>query len=73
MSDVCVEHVMSMGKEYRKNANACMELAKTAKSETEREVLSDFARSWLQAAVNAETRTNVNSEQTNLGREKTEL
>ena len=64
---------MSMGKEYRKNANACMELAKTAKSETEREVLSDFARSWLQAAVNAETRTNVNSEQTNLGREKTEL
>ena len=46
---------MSMGKEYRKNANACMELAKTAKSETEREVLSDFARSWLQAAVNAES------------------
>lgn len=73
MSDVCVEHVMSMGKEYRKNANACMELAKTAKSETEREVLSDFARSWLQAAVNAETRTNVNSEQTNLDREKSEL
>jgi hypothetical protein len=31
---------MSMGKEYRKNANACMELAKTAKSETEREVLT---------------------------------
>jgi hypothetical protein len=50
-----------------------MELAKTAKSETEREVLSDFARSWLQAAVNAETRTNVNSEQTNLDREKSEL
>jgi hypothetical protein len=64
---------MLMGKEYRKYANACMELAKTAKSETEREVLSDFARSWLQAAVNAETRTNVNSEQTNLDREKSEL
>ena len=46
---------MLMGKEYRKYANACMELAKTAKSETEREVLSDFARSWLQAAVNAES------------------
>jgi hypothetical protein len=56
---------MFMGKEYRKYANACMELAKTAKSETEREVLSDFARSWLQAAVNAESQTNVNSEQTN--------
>ena len=64
---------MSMGKEYRKNANACMELAKAAKSETEREVLSDFARSWLQAAMNAETRTNVNSEQINLDREKSEL
>lgn len=64
---------MLMEKEYRKYANACMELAKTAKSETEREVLSDFARSWLQAAVNAETRTNVNSEQTNLDREKSEL
>jgi len=50
-----------------------MELAKTAKSETEREVLSDFARSWLQAAVNAENRTNVNSEQTNVDRVKSEL
>ena len=64
---------MLMGKEYRKYANACMELAKSAKSETEREVLSDFARSWLQAAVNAESRTNVNSEQTNAARAKSEL
>ena len=64
---------MSTGKEYRKNANACMELAKTAKSETEREVLSDFARSWLQAAVNAENWTNVNSEQTKLDGVKSEL
>ena len=64
---------MSMGKEYRKNTNACMELAKTAKSEAEREVLSDFALSWLQAAVNAESWTNVNSEQTNAHRVKSEL
>ena len=64
---------MLMGKEYRKYANACMELAKSAKSETEREVLSDFARSWLQAAVNAESRTNVNSEQTNMDRVKSDL
>jgi len=64
---------MLMGKEYRKYANACMELAKTAKSETEREVLSDFARSWLQAAVNAESRTNVNSEQTDMERVKSEI
>jgi hypothetical protein len=64
---------MLIGKEYRKYANACMELAKSAKSETEREVLSDFARSWLQAAVNAESQTNVNSEQTNVERVKSEL
>jgi len=70
MSGVCVEHVMLMGKEYRKYANACMELAKTAKSETEREVLSDFARSWLQAAANAESGTNVNFEQANVDRVK---
>ena len=73
MSGVCVEHVMLMGKEYRKYANACMELAKTAKSETEREVLSDFARSWLQAAVNAESRTDVNSEQIKVDRVKSEV
>ena len=64
---------MLMGKEYRKYANACMELAKTAKSETEREVLSDFARSWLQTAINAESRTNVNSEQTDVDRAKLEI
>ena len=64
---------MLMGKEYRKYANACMELAKNAKSQTEREVLSDFARSWLQAAANAENQTNVNSEQTIVGRDKSEL
>jgi hypothetical protein len=64
---------MLMGKEYRRYANACMELAKTAKSETEREVLSYFACSWLQAAVNAERRTNVNSEQTDMERVKSEI
>jgi hypothetical protein len=64
---------MSTGKECRKNANACRELAKTAKSETDREVLLDFARSWLRAAVNAGSQTNENSEQTNVDRVKSEL
>ena len=46
-----------VGKEYREYAAECLEWAKTAKSDREREIFLQMANTWLQAASCAERRT----------------
>jgi hypothetical protein len=42
---------MSSAKEFRKYADECMGWAKTARSNQEREIFLQMARTWMQAAV----------------------
>ena len=45
---------MSNADELRRNADECMEWAKTAKSDFERDTFLQMAQTWLAAAVYAE-------------------
>lgn len=42
---------MSSAKEFREYADECMGWAKTARSDQEREIFLQMARTWMQAAV----------------------
>ena len=47
---------MSNADEYRRNADECMEWAKTAKSDFERNTFLQMAQTWLAAAMCADGR-----------------
>jgi hypothetical protein len=47
---------MSNADEYRRNADECMEWAKTAKSDFERNTFLQMAQTWLAAAMYADGR-----------------
>jgi hypothetical protein len=47
---------MSSSKEYKAFANECLDWAKTARIEKEREIFLQMAQTWLQAACLAERR-----------------
>jgi hypothetical protein len=50
-------------KEYREYADECLDWAKTAKSDKERQIFLQMARTWLEAAVRRErTRTQQSQE-----------
>ena len=48
---------MSNADEFRRNADECMEWAKTAKSDFERNTFLQMAQTWLAAAVHAGSRS----------------
>ena len=48
------ERVVSTAKEYRTYAAECMDWAKNAKSDVERDTFLEMAKSWLQAAAMSE-------------------
>jgi hypothetical protein len=45
---------MASAKEFRQNADDCLVCAKTATTESERDIFLDMARNWLDAAARAE-------------------
>jgi len=45
---------MRSAAEYRAYAEQCVERAKTARSDAERDALLDMARTWLEAARNSD-------------------
>ena len=47
---------MSNADQYRRNADECMEWAKTAKSDFERNTFLQMAQTWLAAAIIADGR-----------------
>lgn len=47
---------MSTAREYREYADECFGWAKTAKSDQEREIFLEMARTWLEAATQAEAK-----------------
>jgi hypothetical protein len=49
---------MSSAKEYRANADECMDWARTARSERERSIFIQMAQTWLHAAMLLETCSN---------------
>jgi hypothetical protein len=53
---------MSNADEYRRNADECMEWAKTAKSDFERNTFLQLAQTWLAAAVYADTQSRGRSD-----------
>ena len=46
---------MPSAKEYRANADECMDWARTARSERERSIFIQMAQTWLHAAMLLET------------------
>jgi hypothetical protein len=48
--------VMSSAKEYREYATECMDWAKSAKTEQERDIFLQMAKSWMDAALIARDR-----------------
>jgi hypothetical protein len=42
---------MSSAKEYREYATECMEWAKSAKTDQERDIFLQMAKSWMEAAL----------------------
>ena len=46
---------MSSAKEYRANADECMDWARTARSERERSIFIQMAQTWQHAAMLLET------------------
>jgi hypothetical protein len=48
--------VMSSAKEYRQYASECMDWAKSANTEQERDIFLQMAKSWMEAAVLARDR-----------------
>ena len=53
-------HDMATSKEYREYADECFGWAKTAKSDRERDIFLQTARTWLEAAIRAERREGQN-------------
>jgi hypothetical protein len=49
--------VVSSADEYRAYADECFGWAKTARTEKEREIFLQMARTWLEAAVHADRRS----------------
>jgi hypothetical protein len=47
---------MSSAKEYREYATECMDWAKTAKTDYERDIFLQMAKSWMEAAFLARDR-----------------
>jgi len=45
--------------EYREFANECMGWAKTARTDRERDLFLDIAKTWLEAAVRLEARRGI--------------
>ena len=45
---------MASSNEYREFANECMGWAKTARTDRERDLFLDMAKTWLEAAVRLE-------------------
>jgi hypothetical protein len=56
---------MATSKEYREYADECFGWAKTAKSDRERDVFLQMARTWLEAAIRAERREGAEPPETN--------
>jgi hypothetical protein len=54
---------VSSAKEYRAYGAECMEWAKTAKSDSERDTFLEMATSWLQAAAIAELASRPSNDQ----------
>ena len=50
-----VERVL-LSKEFRDFANECLDWAKTARSDNERDIFLQMAQVWLEAAVRSESR-----------------
>jgi len=50
------ERIATTPKEYREYADECFGWAKTAKSDSERDIFLQMAQTWLEAASLAETR-----------------
>ena len=50
------ERIVSSAKECREFGSECMEWAKTAKSDRERQIFLQMARTWLYAAASLEGR-----------------
>jgi hypothetical protein len=50
------ERVVSASKEFRDYADECLDWARTAKSEQERDIYLRMARTWFAAAVQADLR-----------------
>jgi hypothetical protein len=48
--------VVSASKEYRDYAGECLDWARTARSERERQIFLQMAQTWLAAAVRADLR-----------------
>jgi hypothetical protein len=51
---------MDSAKHYRDYAEDCLNWAKTAKSDQERETFKRMAQTWLEAAVRAESQPDLN-------------
>ncbi|HEV2716221.1 MAG TPA: hypothetical protein VGU64_13225 [Terriglobales bacterium] len=51
---------MDSAKHYRDYAEDCLNWAKTAKSDQERETFKRMAQTWLEAAMRAESQPDLN-------------
>jgi hypothetical protein len=47
---------MASAKEFREYANECLDWARTAKTDRERSIFLQMARTWTEVAINTETR-----------------
>jgi hypothetical protein len=54
------DRVMDSAKHYRDYAEDCLNWAKTAKSDQERETFERMAQTWLEAAMRAESQPDLN-------------
>jgi hypothetical protein len=58
--DAIGTYVVSSAEDYRAYANECFDWARTARTEREREIFLQMARTWLEAAVLASCKSAVN-------------